>query len=83
MADWIDYLGDAIFRTAEFFMNSERPKRSLGILFVALTVFGAVAILAAIAWGANVALAGYYVVVPLLLTTASIAGYCFLTDRSQ
>jgi len=37
MADWIDTLEDVIFRIAEPFIDSTRPKRLVGIAFVAVT----------------------------------------------
>lgn len=83
MSDWIDILGDAIFRIAESFMITDRPKRLVGVIFVAVTAFGAIGTLIAVALGANLAPNGYFVLVPALMTTTAIAGYCFLTDRAQ
>ena len=83
MVDWIDTLGDAIFRIAESFMDSNRPKRLVGVAFGAITAFGAIGTLAAVALGANLAPAGYFVLIPALLTTTVITGYCFITDHAQ
>jgi hypothetical protein len=83
MADWIDTLGDAIFCIAEHFMDTSRPKRLLGVSFVAVTAFGTFGTLIAIARGANLSPVGYYVLIPLFLTTAMVAIYCFITDRVQ
>ena len=83
MADWIDTLGDAIFHIAEPFIEFTRPKRLIGISFVAITVFAVIGTLTAIALGTNLAPFGYFVLIPFLLTTTSITCYCFLTDRSQ
>lgn len=81
MADWIDTLGDAIFQIAQSFMDSNRPKRLVGIAFIAITAFGMIGTLAAVAFGANLELTGYSILIPALLTTTSIVLYCFLTDR--
>jgi hypothetical protein len=83
MSDWIDILGDAIFRIAELFMINDRPKRLVGVIFVAITAFGAIGTLIAVTLGAYLAPNGYFVLIPALMTTTAIAGYCFLTDRSQ
>jgi len=83
MADWIDTIGDAIFRIAESFMDTDRPKRLVGVAFVVITAFGTIGTLATVALGANLAPTGYYVTIPALLTTSAIAGYCFLTDRAR
>lgn len=83
MADWIDTLGDAIFRIAEMFMDADRPKRLVGVKCVAITAFVAIGTLAAVALGTNLAPIGYIVLIPALLTTTAIAVYCFLTDRDR
>ena len=81
MVDWIDTLGDAIFQIAQSFMDSNRPKRLVGIAFAAITAFGAIGTLAAVALGANLGPTGFLVLIPALLTTSSIAGYCLSTNR--
>ncbi len=83
MADWIDTLGDLMFHIAEPFMNSSRPKRLVGIGFVYITAFAVIGTLIAVWLGANLNPVGYIILVPVLLLTASIACYCFLTDRGQ
>ena len=83
MADWIDTLGDVIFRIAGSFVDAERPKRVIGIAFAAITAFGTIGTLAAIALGVKLAPAGYFVFLPALLMTTAVAGYCFWTDRAR
>ena len=83
MADWIDTLADAIFHSAERFMNSGRPKHLVGVWFVAITVFGTLGTLIAIARGTILAPVGFYVLIPVLLATATVATYCFVTEHSQ
>lgn len=83
MADWIDILGDAIFRIAEFFMDSNRPRRLFAVIFAAITTFGVIGTLFALALGANLAPTGFYILIPALLATTTIAVYCFLTDGTQ
>ena len=83
MADWIDTLGDVIFHIAEPFMDSTRRKRLVGIVFAAITTFAVIGTLIAVSLGTNLDPVGYFVLIPLLLTTSSIACYCFVTDRGQ
>jgi hypothetical protein len=83
MADWIGTLGDVIFHIAEPFMDSSRPKRLIGAVFAAITTFAIIGTFVAVWQGTKLNPVGYYVLIPLLLTTSSIACYCFLTDRSH
>jgi hypothetical protein len=83
MADWIDNLGDVIFHIAEPFMHSTRPKRLLGIVLAAITAFAVIGTLIAVSLDTKLDPVGYFVLIPLLLTTSSIACYCFVTDRGQ
>ncbi|XZE37159.1 hypothetical protein SH501x_002762 [Pirellulaceae bacterium SH501] len=83
MVDWIDTLGDVIFRIAEPFIDSTRPKRLVGIVFAAITAFALIGTSIAIWRGNNLDPVGYFVLIPLLLLTSSIACYCFLTDHGQ
>lgn len=75
MADWIDTLGDVIFHNAEPFMDSITPKRLVGIVFAGITAFAAIGTLVAVSLGTILDPVGYFVLIPLLLTTSSIA-YC-------
>ncbi len=81
MTDWIDTLGDVIFRIAEPFMDSTRPKRLVGVVSAAITAFAVIGTLIAVSLGTILEPAGYFILIPLLITTSSIACYCFLTDR--
>ena len=83
MADWIETLGDVIFHIAEPFMDSSRPKRLVGVVFAAITTFAVIGTAIAISLGTNLDPIGYFVLIPLLLTTSSIACYCFVSDRGQ
>lgn len=83
MADWIDTLGDLIFHIAEPFMDSTRPMRLVGIVFATITAFAVIGTLLAVSLGTNLDSVGYFVLIPLLLTTSLIASYCFLSDRGQ
>jgi hypothetical protein len=53
MADWTDTLADAVFQIAQSFMDSNRPKRLVGIAFIAITAFGMIGTFAAVAFGAE------------------------------
>lgn len=83
MADCNDTVGDMIFHIAEAFMETTRPKRLVGIVFASITAFVVIGTLIAVSLGTNLDPVGYFVLIPLLLTTSSIACYCFLTDRDQ
>jgi hypothetical protein len=83
MADWIDTLGDVIFRIAEPLMDSTRPKRLVGIVFAAITALAVVGTSIAMWRGNNLDPVGYFVLIPLLLLTSLIACYCFITDHGQ
>lgn len=39
MIDWIDILGDCIFKSAEQLMDSSRPIQIVGVFLVSLLVF--------------------------------------------
>ncbi len=83
MTNWIDILGDAIFQIAQSFTDSNRPKRLIGIAFIAITAFAMLGTSIAVVCGSNLGFAGFAVLTPALTATASIALYCFATDRGQ
>ncbi|MEZ6093255.1 MAG: hypothetical protein R3C03_03310 [Pirellulaceae bacterium] len=80
MADWVDALGEAFFRVTELFIDTERPRRSAGIVFAMLTAFGILGTLVAVYLGPKLDPVGYYILIPMLLASAAIAVYCFVTD---
>ena len=66
-------LGDLIFHIAEPFMDSTRPMRLVGIVFATITAFAVIGTLLAVSLGTNLDSVGYFVLIPLLLTTSLIA----------
>jgi hypothetical protein len=81
MADWIDTLGEAIQRVTESFMDSDRPRQLVGTIFAGLTAFLLLGTVIALWLGTKLDPVGYYFLIPIVLVSASIAIYCFVTDR--
>jgi hypothetical protein len=80
MADWIDTLSETVFRVTELFLDSDRPKRMVGIVFASLTAFGIIGTLIAICLGTKLDPLGCYFLIPVLLASTSISVYCLVTD---
>ncbi len=59
MTNWIDILGDVIFQIAQSLMDSNRPKRLIGIAFTAITAFGILGTCIVVTCGGNLGLAGF------------------------
>jgi hypothetical protein len=81
MTDWTDILGDTISQIAQSFMDSNRPKRLIGVAFIAITAFGILGTCIAVACVGNLGAAGFSLLIPTLIATTLIALYCFATDR--